>query len=349
VNVLVDGIVQLSEPTEFRTFPAEGKGSHLKLVMLTDFGSTIGSQPPLKKQSPAFKNAAAEEPDLVFLGGDLDHRDPVTLQAKRQMFKDVYGLNNPNAKMDAFVTEILRKFPLAHHWDDHDYSTNDSNRFAVDRSIAQQVFREYFPAYPFPSDKEIYQRFQFGNVDFFILDNRSQRDPNQLANSPTKSMLDGEHLGASGQLRWLLRGLKTSDARWKVIFSSSVFNPTTGKADTWRSFRYEHDRIVNFIDKHEIQNVLILSGDIHAGALDDGTHAGVPEMVVPAANLAYCFTVPQCCTGSWTHGIYGDPTRTSDVPCNGYGVLKVTDQRAKLIVKDQDGHLRLRMRIVHRD
>ena len=239
----------------------------------------------------------------------MDHRDPTTLETKRQMFKDVYSLNNPHADMNDFVSLVLQKFPVAHQWDDHDYSKNDSNRFAADRAISQQVFREYFPAYPFPSTSQIYQRFQYGENDFFILDNRSERDINAVPDFPTKSMLDGEHLGKDGQLEWLLKGLAESSAKWKVIFSSSVFNPTSGKADSWRSFQYEHKYIMNFIHEHNIKNVLVVSGDFHSGALDNGTYAGLPEMVVPGPNLAYCYTVPSTATGYWTNGTYGDPAR----------------------------------------
>ncbi|HEY3662469.1 MAG TPA: hypothetical protein VGL24_04890 [Chthoniobacterales bacterium] len=41
-----------------------------------------------------------------------------------------------------------------------------------------------------------------------------------------------------------------------------------------------------YFDKSEIKNVVFIAGDLHLGAIDDGAHAGFPEMCVAAAR---CF------------------------------------------------------------
>lgn len=343
----VDGVVQGDRPAQFKTFPPVGREARLKLLILTDFASIgTGNQPPLSAPAPTFASAARENPDLVLIGGDFDHRLPRTLEEKRQMFKDLYAPGNPRAPMDDFVRLILPRFALAHQWDDHDYSSNDSDRLAPDRLLARQVYDEFFPAYPHSGEPGIYQTFHYGNIDFFMLDNRSERDPDNWPNTRGKSMLDGEKLGQGGQLAWLKRGLEESRARWKVILSSSVFNTTVGKIDSWHGFRYEHDAIVKFVRDRQIRGVFVLSGDMHAGALDDGRDAGLPEMVSPGPNLAYCSTAPQNAPGLWSHGRYGRPARERNAqPCNGYGVVVIKHDRAKLVVKDTTGRTRLRMNL----
>ncbi|HEY3662470.1 MAG TPA: hypothetical protein VGL24_04895 [Chthoniobacterales bacterium] len=44
-------------------------------------------------------------------------------------------------------------------------------------------------------------------------------------------MLNGNNLGATGQLEWLKDDLPTSSAVWKIIFTAVVTNPTTKQND----------------------------------------------------------------------------------------------------------------------
>lgn len=116
------------------------------------------------------------------------------------------------------------------------------------------------------------------------------------------------------QFTWLLNGLKNSSADWKFIVSSVPFNmgqrqalssalllqdipiniegapPGTTAiaaafelADGWSGFQEEADILLNFIEENEIKNVIVLSGDSHNAALDDGENAGLPEIM--AGNL----------------------------------------------------------------
>ncbi len=345
LNVLVDGQPAPDSAAQFKTFPPAGTPARLTFAVLNDFGSYgEGDQPPLDEPTNTFKNADSAYPDFVFIGGDFDHRNPKTLDEKRQMFKDLYSAANPRANMPDFVPHILRRYPVAHQWDDHDFHDNDADRTSYSRADASKAYREYVPSYPFPDAGAIYQSFQYGDIDFFILDNRYYRDPNHDPQSPTKSMLNGEHLWQQGQLGWLKRGLKKSQARWKIVFSSSVFNPTLQKSDSWTAFAKERQAVTRVIRENGIKNVLFISGDIHAGALDDGTNALFPMMIAPGPNLRYCFTTPEGWPGKWSHGIYGSPLRQDNaIPCNGYGLVKITKKAAKLMILDTEGAVKLKM------
>jgi phosphodiesterase/alkaline phosphatase D-like protein len=116
------------------------------------------------------------------------------------------------------------------------------------------------------------------------------------------------------QLSWLLNGLKNSTAEWKFIISSVAFNigqraaltsalllqdvviniegappgataiaAAFELADGWTGFQEDADNLLNFIAENDIKNVIMLSGDTHNAALDDGENAGLPEMM--AGNL----------------------------------------------------------------
>ncbi|MFN7173052.1 MAG: alkaline phosphatase D family protein, partial [Fimbriimonadaceae bacterium] len=65
-------------------------------------------------------------------------------------------------------------------WDDHDYGPNDSDWTFNLRPDALQIFREYFPSLQsgLPDTPGVFFRFVWGDVEFFMLDNRYHRTPN---------------------------------------------------------------------------------------------------------------------------------------------------------------------------
>jgi len=78
---------------------------------------------------------------------------------------------------------------------------------------------------------------------------------------------------------------------------------------------------------------------MHFGAIDDGSNAGLPEILSPAVNNSGCVTNPlQDEVGDWSVGVY-----TGTLECMGYGVVSVqTDpDTAILEVKDERGELKL--------
>ena len=100
-------------------------------------------------------------------------------------------------------------------------------------------------------------------------------------------MLDGNNLGATGQLQWLENGLLTSTAWWKIIFTSVITNTTTKQNDAWGAYQTEWNSLKDFINTNNIQGVVFISGDLHLGAIDNGAHngnPGFPEMCVAMPN-----------------------------------------------------------------
>jgi len=116
------------------------------------------------------------------------------------------------------------------------------------------------------------------------------------------------------QLAWFLNSLKNSTAKWKFVISSVSFNKSQRAiidisiqlqdliftipgygigvkgiaaafevADKWSGFPEDLDSVLSFIGSNNIKNVVVLSGDSHTSAMDDGTNAGLPELM--SANL----------------------------------------------------------------
>lgn len=333
-TVLVNKVSQLSAPyPHFQTFAPPGADAPLRFVILSDF-RTVSK---ITQNVDTFQHAAQENAAFVILGGDFDHRNPTTLDEKREMFRDLY---TPANGMENFVKLILPNFSLIHFWDDHDYGDNNADKTYPEKNDSLRVLQEYFPVYPL-SQYGDWQRFSYADADFFVLDSRSQRDPTHDKDSAQKSMLDGDNLGEQGQRAWLLNGLKTSTAKWKFIVSPVIFNPTTKTNDAWGAYPTERRMILDFIRTNAIAGVIVLSGDLHIGAIDDGTNSGLPELVASTVNDGFdkrCLTEPSGNIGKWSVGNYGDANGS---PCNGYAVVSVTPENVVLQVKDSQGETRL--------
>ncbi len=149
-------------------------------------------------------------------------------------------------------------------------------------------------------------------------------------------MLDGNNLGITGELQWLEDSLLASAAKWKIIFTSVITNPTTKQDDAWGAYQTEWNALREFINLNNIYGVVFVSGDLHLGAIDNGTEAGFPEMSVTAANqtqTGFCATAAR---GIWSEGYY-------DEDCAGYGLVTVLQNPDRLIlqVMDQYGNAKV--------
>ncbi|MFN8282479.1 MAG: alkaline phosphatase D family protein [Chitinophagales bacterium] len=184
------------------------------------------------------------------------------------------------------------------------------------RTNCLTAYKEFFPGYPMQNDTDgYYHSFKVGNCEFFVIDVRSCNTGgwNNLkynaainlwtfdGNNPAQSMLN------QPQLDWFLNALKNSTATWKFIISGVPFNKNiqplvelplliqgtqfniAGNAGTgfrlsysfsdyFGAYAYERTKILNYIKNNAIKNVIVISGDTHGCAIDDGRNAGLPEM-----------------------------------------------------------------------
>jgi len=325
VNVLVNDAPQFDQPYPmFTTFPVPGTSRAFSFVVLSDFRTVE----QIESEVQTFASASAEQPAFAFIGGDFDHRNPQTLEARREMFKSLYDSDTP--LMSEFAPLILRRMAIVHQWDDHDSGLNNLDKNYPDWDLAQQAFEEYVPSYPLPLIKPgIWQHFWYAQAECFVLDCRSQRDPGTDPDGPDKSMLDGNNLGPTGELAWLENGLRASTAKWKIIFTSVITNPSAKENDAWGAYQTEWSALKNFILTNNITNVVFISGDLHLGAIDNGTAAGFPEMCVSGANYVGDGGCATAGKGFWSEGYY-------DGDCAGYGLVSVSQNPDRIVLQAAD-------------
>lgn len=146
-------------------------------------------------------------------------------------------------------------------WDDHDYGPNDSDRSYIHKDWTKEAFDLFWanPPNGHPALEGINaNNFTYNDVEFFLLDNRSQRAPNEC-----KTCEEMPLLGES-QLNWLVDALVRSTASYKfVVIGGQVLNP----AQTWENYAHHHGqerkRLLDRIAGEGIKNVIFLSGDRH--------------------------------------------------------------------------------------
>ncbi len=288
------------------------------------------------RPAPAYAAGASENPAFVVQLGDFTHL-AVGSKTSKLKVQDWWKLNLSSTSSSpaghSFSTAIAGSFPFVHIWDDHDYG--DSDRTYKYRSLAMQAFKDDFPTYPLSSSKGFWQRFRYAQAEVFVLDLRSQRDPDKQADTASKSML------GPIQKAWLLNGLLTSTATWKFVVSSSVWNPHSKQSDSWALYRHEQDEIVDFIRTNSIGGVIFMSGDLHSGgAIDDGTNSYFSEISVPNTN-----TQSSTCTGGGGCGTWSEGY-TVGAQYDGYAAFHVTPDSVTIDAMGKDGEIRHTLTVV---
>jgi hypothetical protein len=242
----------------FRTFPPAGQPA--------DFSFAFASCADTGSGHPVF-DAIREQNPLFFLHtGDLHYEDIAVNRVER--FREAYE--------QVFASPVQNRFfrsqPVIYMWDDHDYGPNNADSTSPSREAALASYRETVPHFPLAlgedPDAAVAQAFTVGRVRFLLTDLRSARDPNQAPDVPGKSMFGGT------QLAWFREQLLAArdDHALIVWLSSMPWIADDRSDDRWSSYTHERRVISDFIVNHGIRNLVMISGDSHMLAADDGRH-----------------------------------------------------------------------------
>ena len=234
----------------FRT-PLEGPQS-----FRIAFGSCSGNG----SEHPVFEAIRARDPLLFLHLGDMHYRD--IDRPDRERFLRAYD----EALSTPAQARLYRHVPLAYVWDDHDFGPNDADRTAPGRETALGVFREVVPHHPLGLSDPLApagRAFTVGRVRFVLTDLRSARSPRS---DPRPTML------GSAQKAWLLAELSRASRTHALVVWGSPVPWISDRSDDWGGYPAERREISNHIVREGIDNLLMVAGDAHMVALDDGRH-----------------------------------------------------------------------------
>jgi alkaline phosphatase D len=248
------------------------------------------------------KLAARDELDVVLHLGDYiyeyengDYVDGAAIGRPSEPDHEIQSLDDYRTRYaqyrrDPDLQALHGAHPMIVVWDDHEFADGtsltgannhqaDEGDFQARRAAARQAHREWLPLrLPEPDDDaRIYRRFQVGDlVDLFMLDTRFVgRDP-QVEALDLEALEDPERsLLGEAQRDWLHRGLQESRATWRLLGQQVVMaqlvipplgdNPEQiANPDQWDGYPVERRALLELIRDENIENVVVLTGDIHS-------------------------------------------------------------------------------------
>lgn len=226
------------------------------------FGS-CSHQEKFGEHQPIWDVIVRQKPDCFLFIGDniyLPNKLEEFPQKRDEVFKlycDSYDRQRRMPEMQALLGSTV-SFAL---WDDHDFGGNNSDRTWPWKGAALEAMNLYFPnQYGACGGKGCYYKFSWGDIDVFMTDDRTFRDPN---GDPKRKTFLGEK-----QLAWLKEGLAGSRASFKLVVCGNQMLADTHPHESWGvQFRPERDAFLDWLLEKKITGVIFLSGDRHFAEL----------------------------------------------------------------------------------
>ncbi len=259
---------------------------------------------------------AAQKPDLMIWLGDNTYTREVD-------FFTAGGLRY-RYRHDRALPELAPLLAAAPHyatWDDHDFGPNDSDGSFTLKDESLRLFGLYWPAvrYGLPDVAGVFQKFSWSDVDYFLLDDRYHRKPNDWPEGPDRRML-GE-----AQMSWLREALVASNATFKVVaLGNQVLNPLS-VGESLTRYPVEYQELLDTIRKARVEGVVFVSGDVHRTELLQVQ----PEGLYPL----YDFTSSPLTAGTFVlkpdHPQFANPSRVPGTLLaeHSFGTLRVEGPR----------------------
>ncbi|CAO2647115.1 Nn.00g080370.m01.CDS01 [Neocucurbitaria sp. VM-36] len=259
----------------FTTAPRPGRVSLLKGSKYTFVHSSCIKprvpytpfQHPL--EFPGMKHLARWLPEIkpyfmLFLGDfiyvDVPHRQGKDRETYRREYRQVYSSPSWSAVSD--------NLPWIHVIDDHEIHNDWNSNMTGVAVPAYDAFTHYNAAANPPPHRKGHTYFSFtqGPAEFFLLDTRRYRSPeNKDPNDTSKTMLGEQQL--SDLLAWIHHS-PPHGVHWKFIVTGIPFtkNWQFGSEDTWGGYLHERRKILEAawdLSSRNDVGVVILSGDRH--------------------------------------------------------------------------------------
>jgi alkaline phosphatase D len=282
-----------------------------------------------------------------------------------------YRTRHSQYKRDADLHELHRQHPIIAVWDDHETADNSYKDGAsnhtegvegawTDRKAAgQKAYSEWMPIRDQADPTKIWRELKYGSlVDLIMLDTRlwgrstvcpvdnmngcnSRVAGSAVPFDPQRTILGDD------QAAWLEERLSASQASWRLIgqqvmMANLLFNADTlaNPDDQWQGYQASRDRFLTFVKSTPIDNVVVLTGDIHSSWAMDLVTSPTDPSYDPATgkgSIAVEFVTPAVTSPGLPVGNdvvdaarpFNPHIRWFDTSRRGYIVLDVTKERVQ--------------------
>lgn len=255
--------VDISYPLEFqsqklwqhRTDPPEFSVATGSCTYVNEKEYDRPGKPYGDMEGKIFTSIYEKHPDFMIWLGDNTYLREVDWNSKTGIFQR-YTHTRSLPEMQPLLGSV-------HHyaiWDDHDFGPNDSDRNYRNKEDTLEAFKLFWgnPSFGEKNNEAAYTKFEWADVEFFLLDDRYFKSPNDRKD--TEKTILGKQ-----QLEWLLDSLSNSKASFKVIALGIQFlNPVQDdRLEVYSNIPEEKNKILKAIEKEKISGVFFLTGDRH--------------------------------------------------------------------------------------
>lgn len=238
-----------------------------------------------------------------------------------------YRIRYATYRMDPDLQEAHRVHPFIAVWDDHE-TTNDAwsggaanhnpqegeGEWTTRRAAAYRAYLEWLPIRESrATGVQLYRRFQFGTLaDLVMLDTRGYRDRQVATDDRAALTSESRTMLGGAQEAWFFEQLRASvqaGTAWRLIGQQVMFSRLVPPdrpvflSDAWDGYQASRERIVDFLATERVQDVAILTGDLHSSwafdvprsawsTYDRATGSGslAVELLTPAVSSPPLFT-----------------------------------------------------------
>ncbi len=311
----------------------------------------------------AYRYLAQQDVDVVLHLGDYiyEYADGVYGIAREcdplheVITLDDYRNRYAQYRSDADLQLLHRQHPMVAIWDDHEVADNSWSGGAVNhdpgegayadrRAAALQAYLEWLPIRG-GEDGKLYRTMAYGDLaDIVVIDTRIVGRDEQAEDSADPALDDPSRsiLGAE-QEAWLDEELKSSKATYKLIAQQVMMGqlPQFTNTDAWDGYPHARKRLLDTIVDNNIDNVMVLTGDIHSSWAQDVTYDPFDDAYNPETGegaVAVEVVCPGVSSPGFPEGLAGlaeglvkdNPHLVyAELTSRGYVVLDIDEERAE--------------------
>lgn len=199
-----------------------------------------------------FTNLAAQKPDFMLWTGDNTYTRETDWNSRTGILRRYTHTRS--------LPEMQPLLASTHNyatWDDHDYGPNDSDRSYWLKPVTLDAFKLFWANPNYIFNEGCAGTFFWNDCQFFLLDDRTFRAPNDMPDGPAKAYF------GDAQMQWLLDALTFSKATFKfIVTGGQIVNPTKA-FENYAIYGIERDKLFNALARANIPGVLFITGDRH--------------------------------------------------------------------------------------
>lgn len=192
-----------------------------------------------------------------------------------------YRLRYSSYRMDYALRKLHQNFPWICIWDDHE-TANDAYKdgaqnhqvnegpWSVRKDNGKRAYFEWIPIRPkAPGNQQIYRTFELGNLaKIIMLDTRLEGREIQLNANDANFNDTSRTLLGNTQMTWLKNELSATTQPWKILGNQVMVGAVNllgspVNTDSWDGYPAERQRLFNHLSSQNIDNTVVVTGDIH--------------------------------------------------------------------------------------